>query len=99
MAHEFGHSFYLGDEYETFSGDKFDQFDLYDNVANLKSIQLDGSAPADRVFDPDKVKWLELLRIELSSKLIADSVTDSGLLKVKIDPIHAGKWVEAKSTE
>ena len=96
MAHEFGHSFYLGDEYETFSGDKFDQFDLYDNVANLKSIQLDGSAPADRVFDPDKVKWLELLRIELSSKLIADSVTDSGLLKVKIDPIHAGKWVEAK---
>jgi hypothetical protein len=95
VAHEFGHSFNLGDEYETSSGDDATESDIYDNLANLTSIQLTGQF-ANRKFDTAKVKWLELLRIELCSKLLVASTTDNGQLKVSIDPQQAGKWLEAK---
>lgn len=97
MAHEFGHSFNLGDEYESFSGDKPVQGGNYDNVAGLNDLQLDANFATNRLLNPDKVKWFELLRIELSSMLTENSVTDGFDLKVKIDPQYAGKWTEAKT--
>jgi hypothetical protein len=97
IAHEFGHSFNLGDEYETSSGDNSAGYDGYDNIASLQSIQLDANFLNTRLYDPDKVKWFELLRIDLSSKLVEDSTTDGGNLKVKINPQYAGKWSEAKT--
>ena len=97
ITHEFGHSFNLGDEYETYPNDDVIETDKYDNIAKLSSINLDANFMTNRQFDPDKVKWLELLRMNLANKLLEDSTTEGGNLKVKINPVHAGKWVEAKA--
>jgi hypothetical protein len=97
IAHEFGHSFNLGDEYESFPDDDAIGSDQYDNIANLTSVQLNSNFMTNRLFDPDKIKWFDLLRIDLASKLVEDSTTDGGNLKVKINPQYAGKWSEAKT--
>ena len=97
VAHEFGHSFNLGDEYESFAGDRPDSNDRYDNIANLKTIQLDPNYLNNRKLDPDQVKWFELLRIRLSDTLTKDSTTESGQIKVSIDKRFIGRWIEAKN--
>jgi len=101
VAHEFGHSFNLGDEYESFPGDDPDagtgteDFDS-DNLARIAAINLDANFLTNRNLDPDKIKWFDLLRIQLSDKLIKDSENASGQLKVTIDRRFIGKWVAAK---
>jgi hypothetical protein len=97
IAHEFGHSFNLGDEYESFPGDRPSQYDGYDNIVALETIQLDANYQVNRKLDPDKIKWFELLRIKLSNTLIKDSETQSGQIKVTIDKRFIGRWVEAKN--
>jgi len=95
VAHEFGHSFNLGDEYESFSGD-YEMGDYYDNIASISTIKLDAGYKTNRKIIPDKVKWFDLLRIELSNPLIEDSSQAGNNLKIKVDPKYAGKWAEAK---
>jgi len=102
VAHEFGHSFNLGDEYEDFPGDHPDIYDGYDNIAALSNIWLDPNynnrnSPMYRKLDPSKIKWFELLRFQLSNTLIQDSETESGQIKVTIDRRFIGRWVEAKA--
>lgn len=94
VAHEFGHSFNLGDEYEERRGDNPDAFDGYDNIASLSSIFHDF---ASREIEPGKVKWFDLLRIKMSSVLTQDSQTSGGSIQVTIDPREIPRWTDAKT--
>jgi len=96
IAHEFGHSFRLGDEYEEYILDTGQQMDWADNIASLYTIRLDDNYRTNRLIDMDKVKWFDLLRMKLSAATMEPSVEDAGRLKVKIDPKFSGKWKEAK---
>jgi hypothetical protein len=96
LAHEFGHSFRLGDEYEEYIQDIGQEMDWADNIASLYTIRVDDNYRTNRLIDMDKVKWFDLLRIKLSSATIEPSTEDAGRLKVKIDSKFCGKWKEAK---
>ncbi|RSM79993.1 hypothetical protein DMH04_30810 [Kibdelosporangium aridum] len=98
IAHEFGHSFNLGDEYETRDGDgtaadATEDVD-YDNLAVLGFVRAE--AKPSRKIDAAKVKWLGLPRMTLSAKLMLPSQNVPGGIRVTIDPRYMGKWVEAK---
>ncbi|MGC5567826.1 hypothetical protein ACPYPG_33980 [Streptomyces sp. FR-108] len=98
IAHEFGHSFNLLDEYEEFDGDDKsaeDAGDLRgDNVTRLRVVRL-GAAPG-RDIDPSKVKWFDLLRMRASDRLIAPSQLVGANLKVTIDKRYMGPWVRMR---
>lgn len=102
VAHEFGHSFNLGDEYEDFPNDdpqagSFPNVDTtYDNLGRLAAINLNANFLVNRQVDPEKVKWFDLFRIRLSDRLIKNSETTGGQIKVTIDKRFIGKWVAAK---
>ena len=100
IAHEFGHSFNLGDEYEEFDGDDATDQEVVDlssdNVARLGFLR-NGPAPT-RKLRPDLVKWLELPRMQLSERLLAPSSVVPGmanLIRVRIEPLRMGPWVAA----
>lgn len=109
VAHEFGHSFNLLDEYEDFPGNDPNatlqgnvDFDG-DNVARLAAIYFNGTIQANGTvvfntneINPNKVKWFDLLRIERSSMLIKDSETSGASIKITIDKRFIGVWVDAK---
>jgi hypothetical protein len=97
VTHEFGHSFNLDDEYEDFPGDQPNSYDGYDNIAALETIRLDDDYLKNENLDPKKVKWFDLLRIILSDTLTRNSETESGQIKVSIDPKYIRNWVEAKN--
>jgi IgA Peptidase M64 len=97
VAHEFGHSFNLDDEYETSRGDGkgADAGDSAgDNIARLGFLRVD---PNLRKLDPDKVKWFQLQRMEVSSRLLADSVAAPGRITVTVGRDAIGKWVDVKA--
>jgi hypothetical protein len=96
VAHEFGHSFNLGDEYEEFVLDDPDAFAGDDNVTTLSAINLDASFMTNRRIDPSRVKWFDLVRIRVSDILTAPSAAVGSQMRVTIDPGQIGKWVEAK---
>lgn len=98
VAHEFGHSFNLQDEYE-FSGNDDPDFAsatdiLGDNTTRLGVIRF-GAAPA-RDIDPAKVKWLALPRARMSARLTAPSQLVGNTLQVTIEKRYAPKWVQAR---
>lgn len=101
IAHEFGHSFALGDENESFPGDdpsagNNQGADLpFDNLARYAAIFVDGQFMANRNIQPAKVKWLQLVRFRLSDVLIKDSEVVGGQIKVTIDKRFIGKWLAA----
>jgi hypothetical protein len=97
VAHEFGHSFALADEYEGNDGDD-PQSGLtsdypYDNATFLGVIHLTGGGARD--IDPAKVKWLGLPRMAASERLLADSVAQAGGIDVLIDHRHVARWKKA----
>jgi hypothetical protein len=69
----------------------------FDNTCTLSEVNLDATFAIDRKVDPDKVKWLDLPRIELSDVLLRDSEDDGGSMKVMIDKRFIPRWVEAKA--
>lgn len=98
VAHELGHSFNLADEYEDTGGDSSQDANVtvdvaQDNVAIIGFVR-DNQTP--RGIDPDKVKWLGLPRMLISSRLLADSVPVAGGIRVAVDPTETGQWVLAK---
>ncbi|MGJ4967045.1 MULTISPECIES: M64 family metallopeptidase [unclassified Bradyrhizobium] len=99
VAHEFGHSFNLGDEYETSAEDNATASSEYDNIVALADIFQDPSYAANhsRLVDPSKVKWFELLRVQLSAKLTQASTQQGGSIEVRIDPRQIPRWVQAKA--
>jgi hypothetical protein len=107
-THELGHSFNLGDEYESFPGDdpnaKFASDLDSDNLSRLGAVFLHGATQpdgtvlfADHQIDPDKVKWFKLLRMQVSDVLIKDSETQGSNIKVTIDKRFIAGWAAAKS--
>ncbi|MFF0388156.1 hypothetical protein ACFYS8_05600 [Kitasatospora sp. NPDC004615] len=103
VAHEFGHSFNLLDEYEEFRGDggpdEEQPVDLPgDNVARLGFLRV---APApDRRIDPAKVKWFQLPRISTAAMLLADSVNVTSPvqgLKLTIGTRNTAEWQQVKT--
>ena len=110
VAHEFGHSFNLLDEYEDFPGNDpgagtLPNIDFGgDNVTRMAAvfangtIQPDGSVAFNTSdIDPAKVKWFSLLRMEASDALVRDSETSGGRIRVTIDKRFIGTWVAAKA--
>lgn len=99
IAHEFGHSFNLLDEYEDFGEDDPDAGSTVDlggdNVTRLGVVRF-GAAPS-RDIDPSKVKWFSLLRMRVSARLTAPSQQTGTAIKVTIDKRYMAKWVEARA--
>ncbi|MBH5333384.1 hypothetical protein IHE55_00620 [Streptomyces pactum] len=102
MAHEFAHTFNLGDEYEFFALDEslpLPAEDLArDNVSQLGFLV--AGAPADRHVDPDKVKWLKLPRIRAAAVLLADSVNVTSPVrgvKLTIGTGNTAEWEQART--
>ncbi|MEV0385935.1 M64 family metallopeptidase [Nonomuraea sp. NPDC050643] len=94
IAHEFGHSFNLSDEYETRAkddpGDAGVDDLAEDNVSKLKFLQMAGQAGP--LIDPAKIKWLALPRIRISSRLTGRSVMGAQGVELPIDPRQVGQW-------
>lgn len=102
IAHEFGHSFNLGDEYEEIDGDdpdgpKVNEDVTFDNLTVLNFIR--AGRPDSRNIDPNRVKWLHLPRARLSDRLVVASTAVAGGIVVTIDPRLIGKWVRAKADQ
>jgi hypothetical protein len=99
IAHEFGHSFNLLDEYEEHDNDDTQAqsaADLQgDNVTRLGVVKLAGS-PDPRAIDPAKVKWFALPRMRVSARLLVPAQQITGGFKVTIDKRYMAKWVEAR---
>jgi len=113
VAHEFGHSFALGDEYEefieyaNFRKEHLDPADTlanewdenFDNVASLESVFNDPAylTNTNRKIDPNKIKWRDLPRIKLSARSTAASQMNAGKLEIAIDPREANAWEAARA--
>jgi len=108
LAHEFGHTFGPGDEYELNDNDewnvkKHEDFS-YDNLTRLGWVFANGVIDphtnevtyADRKINPAKVKWFALERMQLSDALLRAAETVSSGVKLTIDPCHVGQWLKAK---
>jgi IgA Peptidase M64 len=108
LAHEFGHSFGPGDEYEGNDGDEWNfkknEDFLYDNLTRLGWIFANGVVNAqtkevtyaDRKINPAKVKWFALERMQLSDALLEPAKTVPGGVRLTIDRCHIGQWLKAK---
>ncbi|MFD8478064.1 hypothetical protein [Kitasatospora sp. NPDC059673] len=103
IAHEFGHSFNLLDEYEEFRGDGGPDEErpedlIGDNVSRLGFLRV--AAAPDRRIDPAKVKWFQLPRIGTAAVLLADSVNVTSPvqgLKLTIGSRNTAEWQQAKT--
>ncbi|OUL32313.1 hypothetical protein BV375_09655 [Nostoc sp. 106C] len=98
IAHEFGHSFNLADEYEDFVGDQPDTYSDYDNATTLSQINLDSNYKdkLNRRIDIAKIKWFDLLRVQTSSILIRDAKVSGNTITVYIEKNKLGGWRVAK---
>lgn len=95
IAHEFGHSFMLGDEYEEFhkNADR-DEIDYADNLVHFNDIKKTTSPLPNlpKPIDPEKIKWSVLHRTQLSAKIIENStITNPHEIKVKVSEKDVGK--------
>lgn len=101
MAHEFAHTFNLGDEYEFFTFDEslvLPTEDLTrDNLSQLGFLAV--GAPSERHIDPDKIKWLKLPRIRTAAVLLADSVNVTSPVRgvrLSIGTGNMAEWEQAR---
>ncbi|MFI0976329.1 hypothetical protein ACH4SP_04770 [Streptomyces sp. NPDC021093] len=100
VAHEFAHSFNLGDEYEESGGDNPRDNGptrdvIFDNLAKLSFLH-QGAPPQPRKLNPGKIKWFEVPRIRVSGKLLVPSQTLlSDTFEVTVGTADIGKWVQA----
>ncbi|QCX81968.1 IgA Peptidase M64 [Streptomyces sp. YIM 121038] len=100
VAHEFAHSFNLGDEYEDFGGDRQGDNDpfhdvIFDNLAKLSFLH-QGAPPQDRKLNPGRIKWFAVPRVRISGKLLKPSQTLlPDIFEVTVGTADMGKWVQA----
>jgi hypothetical protein len=97
LAHEFGHAFRLGDEYEEFQGaPEADDIDVsYDNITHLKEIantshSFPGCFPTPIV--PGSIKWAKVHRITKADTLIEPSVINGNQIIVTLEKGRAQSW-------
>jgi len=103
FAHEFGHSFNLGDEYEEFKGpDPKERSENSDNLTSVKVIEApeppgghNDNFPTP--IDPNKVKWLGLHRIETSDILTSATTSNGNQIVVQLLPGATFKWHRIKA--
>ncbi|MGW4382489.1 hypothetical protein [Kitasatospora sp. NPDC004531] len=103
VAHEFGHSFNLLDEYEEIRGDGGPAEERPndmpgDNVTRLGFVR--AHPVPDRRIDPAKIKWLQLPRIGTAAVLLADSVnvtTPVPGIKLTIGARNIAEWQQART--
>ncbi|MFC4116406.1 hypothetical protein [Nonomuraea zeae] len=101
VAHELGHSFNLGDEYEDFGstadpGVALDRRDPEaDNLSRIGFLQVPGP---QRLINPDLVKWLALPRMRMSSRLLTIALQDDAPphnITVTVPKGEMPQWVRA----
>ena len=99
LAHEFGHSFALGDEYEgkqngTSAGPLVE---LSDNLTFRATINV--ATPAGNVprIDPEKVKWLRLHRMLKSDAIVTAAQRLSNTqLEITLDASRVSRWTTSE---
>lgn len=98
IAHEFGHSFNLGDEYEL-SGLNQDPDDateivdsFHDNISRIGFLKI--ATPPDRHLNPALVKWLELPRMRVSSRLLISTSPGTDAIELTVGRDEIGKWTK-----
>jgi IgA Peptidase M64 len=108
LAHEFGHTFGPGDEYEVYDKDEWNfkkHEDFHDdNLTRLGWVFANGVIDAhtnevaygDRKINPAKVKWFALERMQLSDALLKAAESVSSGVKLTIDSCHMAQWLKAK---
>ena len=71
-----------------------------DNIRLSTTSLVDPTTPnsGPRMVDPNKIKWFDLLRMELSTTLTQDSSQHSNEIEVAIDPRQIRRWAKAKDT-
>lgn len=94
VAHEFGHTFNLGDEYEEFPDDGAGNEPgdlLHDNLTRLGHARLHAER---RDINLGRVKWLTLPRMRYSARLLRASEPSGSPpgIKVQVDPGQLAVW-------
>lgn len=89
LAHEFGHSFNLGDEYERLRGPGDALVEEHDNLTFVETIQVTPPAAGHNQdfptpVNPDQIKWAKLHRIERANMLIQRSTIQSDKIIVRL---------------
>ncbi len=97
VSHELGHMFSLGDEYEVVvAQDPFEATSLtdtrFDNITGIGTVRKPDPDPTKRLIDPTKAKWLELPRMQLSSRLAASAKPAGGRITVQVNPNDIPDW-------
>lgn len=96
VAHELGHSFNLGDEYESSDGDATNATSSDDNIAGFDTIQLAPAGATGREIDPGLIKWASLPRITRAARLVANAAKVGANIEVMIDSDWVGPFDVAK---
>jgi hypothetical protein len=95
LAHEFGHSFALGDEYEgnrsgTVAGSEVEFSDNLTFRATVNEATPAGNVPR---IDPERVKWLRLHRVLKSDAIVtATQRLSNAQLEITLDPSRVSRW-------
>ena len=89
LAHEFGHSFNLGDEYERLRGPGKVETERRDNLTFVDTIQAPPPAAGHNPdfptpIIPDQIKWAKLHRIERSNMLVQRSAIQGDKIIVRL---------------
>jgi hypothetical protein len=106
LAHEFGHSFNLGDEYERRRGPGNRAAESWDNLTFVETIQVvppPGGHNQDfpTPINPDEIKWAKLHRIALADLLVQKSAINGNQITVKLVSVatddERAKWQQIKT--
>ncbi len=97
VAHEFGHSFNLGDEYESHSSDASSASSHHDNVVSFDTIQKTPAGTTGREIDPSLIKWANLPRIIRSARLVTAATKVGSTIELRIHPDWVGPFELARS--
>ena len=97
VAHEFGHSFALDDEYEDFDGDGPDgSGDEADNTVSISSINLDSNLRDSRFIDKDKIKSFNIKESDFADVIQMDALIIGVQVRVLINISNMSLWQQAK---
>ncbi|MFF1821336.1 hypothetical protein ACFVWG_28800 [Kribbella sp. NPDC058245] len=98
IAHEFGHSFNLADEYETAAGRHPDADSIVPEVTdNLVRYHSIADTQGDNKINPANLKWAKLLRARISSILQEPATSVAGRITVRVSSVALDQWAWAEA--